>query len=445
MMTWKMKKFNELNTREVYEILKLRNEVFIVEQKCPYADCDGKDMKAYHLFLDNGGEIAAYLRILKRGVFYDEISIGRVLVNSKYRGRGFAREMMEKAIRFVQEQLNENEIRIEAQAYLIDFYKSFGFKQVSQVFLEDNIPHIEMLYKESVLRVKMEVNMIIKSCNKASEEVIKDIRELEVICKEHDGIKEDIFLDKSINFNDNMESLFLLYEYNKLISLISMFVPTQSEAEISAYTLPEYRQKGYFKELLIKAVDELQKYSVLDILFVCESQSVNAKEVIKKLEAKYDFTEYLLSYNKLNADMKHEIINSIELQKANLKDTKTLINISQKIFNDSYEDAESMITKAFNSQTREQYIAVAGNINVGMCSVSFEGKEASIFGLGILPEYQGKGYGKYMLNLLVRNLVQRNIDNILIEVDSTNKRAFNLYKNHGFDIEVAFDYYRKRI
>jgi ElaA protein len=141
-----MKKFNELNVKEIYEILKLRNQVFIVEQQCPYLDCDGKDMKAYHLFQENNNEIAAYLRILEKGVSYNEISIGRVLVNSKYRGKGLARQMMKEAIEFINDQLNESNIRIEAQAYLIDFYKSFGFKQVSQVFLEDNIPHIEMLY-----------------------------------------------------------------------------------------------------------------------------------------------------------------------------------------------------------------------------------------------------------------------------------------------------------
>lgn len=148
-MEWKIKKFNELNIEELYDILRLRDEIFIVEQQCAYLDCDGKDMKSYHLFLKDNNEIAAYLRILEKGVSYEEISIGRVLVNSKYRGRGLAREILEKAIRFIEDQLHETEIRIEAQSYLVDFYKSVGFKQVSEVFLEDNIPHIEMLYKNN--------------------------------------------------------------------------------------------------------------------------------------------------------------------------------------------------------------------------------------------------------------------------------------------------------
>ncbi|MDF2880326.1 MAG: acetyltransferase [Clostridiaceae bacterium] len=289
----------------------------------------------------------------------------------------------------------------------------------------------------------MGVNMIIKSYNRTNEKIIREIRELERICKKYDGIKKDIYLDYSINFNDKMESLFLLYEHKKLISLISMFVPTQREAEISAYTLPEYRQNGYFKELLSKAVAELQKYNVLDFLFVCESQSKNAKKVIEKLGGKYDFTEYLLRYNKLNIDIRNLPINSVELYEANLKDTETLINMSKEIFHDSYEEAESFVSKTFNSDTRRQYIATVNNEPVGMCSVNFEDKESSIFGLGILPEYQGNGYGKQMLNLILRNTAEENIKNIFIEVDSTNEKAFNLYKNNGFEIEVAFEYYRK--
>lgn len=141
-----LKKFNELNTEEIYDILKLRNEVFIVEQECAYQDCDGRDKNAYHLMIIGDGEIASYLRILGKGVSYNEISIGRVIVNPKYRKKGLARKMMLKAIEFIQNELNEDSIRIEAQAYLVKFYESLGFKQVSEVFLEDNIPHVEMLF-----------------------------------------------------------------------------------------------------------------------------------------------------------------------------------------------------------------------------------------------------------------------------------------------------------
>lgn len=146
-MSFELKRFKELSIDELYEILKLRNDVFIVEQKCAYDDCDGKDRSAYHLSFKDNDKIAAYLRILDKGISYNEISIGRVLVGKNYRGKGIAREMMLGAIKFIKENLDESEIRISAQAYLIDFYRSLGFKQVSDIYLEDDIPHVEMLYK----------------------------------------------------------------------------------------------------------------------------------------------------------------------------------------------------------------------------------------------------------------------------------------------------------
>ena len=149
-MNWKIKKFNELNAEEIYKILALRNEIFIVEQECSYLDCDNKDFNSYHLFAEENGEVVAYLRILEKGVSYDEISIGRVAVKQNHRGRGISREMMLKAIDFIENNLFEDTIKIQAQAYLIKFYSSLGFKAVSEEYLEDNIPHIDMLYKKEV-------------------------------------------------------------------------------------------------------------------------------------------------------------------------------------------------------------------------------------------------------------------------------------------------------
>ncbi len=145
-MNWKIKRFEELSGDEVYKILALRNEIFIVEQDCVYLDCDNKDFKSYHLFCEDNGELIAYLRIIDKGVSYDDISIGRVSVKKGYRGKGIAREMLVKAIDFIENNLNEKAIKIQAQSYLLDFYSSLGFKLISEEYLEDNIPHIDMIY-----------------------------------------------------------------------------------------------------------------------------------------------------------------------------------------------------------------------------------------------------------------------------------------------------------
>lgn len=147
-MEFKFKEFSELSNNELYNILRLRNDVFIVEQKCPYDDIDGKDINSLHLLLVDKGNLAGYLRIIPKGLSFSQSSIGRVLVRKEYRGGGLAREMMQNAIQFIRYKWNEKEIKISAQVYLRSFYKSLGFKEVSAPYLEDDIPHIDMIYKD---------------------------------------------------------------------------------------------------------------------------------------------------------------------------------------------------------------------------------------------------------------------------------------------------------
>ncbi len=147
-MEIKIKKFNELTTEELYKILRVRNEVFVVEQTCIYQDCDNKDYSSYHLYVEEGNEVVGYLRIVNKGISYDEISIGRVLVKETHRNKGLSRKIMLEAIKFIEEKLNSTEIRLSGQVYIKGFYGSLGFKQVSEEYLEDDIPHVEMLYKK---------------------------------------------------------------------------------------------------------------------------------------------------------------------------------------------------------------------------------------------------------------------------------------------------------
>ncbi len=143
-----IKPFNELSVQELYGILRLRSDVFVMEQQCIYQDCDNKDLDAVQLFYVDKGEIVAGVRLLKRGVSYDEVSIGRVVTTPTYRHLGIGRQMMLQAIEYIEKEWHETEIRISAQQYLVAFYESVGFKVVSDVYLEDDLPHIEMLYQK---------------------------------------------------------------------------------------------------------------------------------------------------------------------------------------------------------------------------------------------------------------------------------------------------------
>lgn len=144
-MNWHIKKFDELTTSELYSILQARVNVFVVEQQCPYPEIDGYDREAVHLYLTKHDHIVAYARLLPQETRYQESSIGRVLVAKKDRGKGYAKILMEKAITFITNEWNDLTIKIQAQTYLQHFYESFGFQQMTEPYLEDNVPHIDMI------------------------------------------------------------------------------------------------------------------------------------------------------------------------------------------------------------------------------------------------------------------------------------------------------------
>lgn len=144
-MNWSIKSFSELTKDELYSLLRLRAEVFVVEQDCPYQDVDNKDQKAYHVFAVENEEVIAYTRIFKAGDYFQEASIGRVVTKPSYRGTGLGQKLMQKTIDFIDKNNISKPIRISAQTYLIPFYESFGFKKIGIEYKEDGIPHIGML------------------------------------------------------------------------------------------------------------------------------------------------------------------------------------------------------------------------------------------------------------------------------------------------------------
>lgn len=146
---FKIKHFNELNITELYDIAKARNEVFVCGQKITCEnDLDDKDKKCYHLSVYDGENLIGYCRILDAGVSYNEASIGRVLVLNEYRGRNIAQNMLKKAMDFIINDLRENKITLSAQFYIKGLYESVGFKAISDVYEEAEIPHIKMSFSK---------------------------------------------------------------------------------------------------------------------------------------------------------------------------------------------------------------------------------------------------------------------------------------------------------
>ncbi|WP_027376909.1 GNAT family N-acetyltransferase [Kaistella palustris] len=142
---WNIKSFHGLSVAEIYAILKIRQEVFVVEQTCHYLDADGSDEKALHIWAEMEGDIVAYCRIFDGNIKYREPSIGRVLTKPSARKLGLGRELMRLALETIENRFGSSEVRISAQDYLQKFYSEFGFCNTGKSYLEDDIPHTEML------------------------------------------------------------------------------------------------------------------------------------------------------------------------------------------------------------------------------------------------------------------------------------------------------------
>ncbi|SHF82618.1 GNAT family N-acetyltransferase [Flavisolibacter ginsengisoli] len=142
---WVLKTFEALTPFELYAILQLRNEVFVVEQNCVFQDADDKDQASWHLMGMQGDRLVAYTRLVPPGVSYNEPSIGRVVTAPKVRGTGIGKELMQQSINECYRLFGEQPIKIGAQYYLKQFYGSLGFEQVSEIYLEDGIEHIYMV------------------------------------------------------------------------------------------------------------------------------------------------------------------------------------------------------------------------------------------------------------------------------------------------------------
>jgi ribosomal protein S18 acetylase RimI-like enzyme len=285
--------------------------------------------------------------------------------------------------------------------------------------------------------------VIIKELSKLNEDLTKEIKDLVSKCNNYDGLNGMIEIDTSFSINKEMKTIFMMYDDNKLVSALTLFVPGSKEGEVSAMTISEYRSKGCFTKLVKRAEAELKKYGVNEVLFLCEAKSMHGKAAIAKQKAQYEFTEYLLKYNHSIDEKVKDYKYHLKLRTATLDDLESIIKISMAAFGDSYEGAKGLAIGMLNADNRQFFLGEIEGELVAMGVAAKEDEGTSIHGLGVLPEHQGKGYGKEMLYSIINKLVEQRVENINIEVESQNSNAFQLYKSSGFEVESAWEYYRK--
>lgn len=288
--------------------------------------------------------------------------------------------------------------------------------------------------------------MIIKQYNRLDDATTGQLRKLEAVCREYDGVQSDqVYLDISLHYNKSICHTFIAYESEQPVSFVHLFLPTAREAELTAMTLPELRGQGYFSALLFSVETELNKYNIPDLLFVTDQALTEQnKEMLEHLGALYDFSEYVMMIGRRNwVDQTPD--NGLTAVKAEYRDLDALVRTSVAIFADSLENARSFEEKTLLSRQRESFKAVYNGKIIGMGHINYDEKEPVIFGFGIRPEYQRKGFGRRFLSQLLNQLFKRGASQVKLEVDSKNIHALNLYRNIGFETISGYDYYRKAL
>lgn len=292
--------------------------------------------------------------------------------------------------------------------------------------------------------------MQLLKAHKLNKRRMEEAEKLVETCLKADGLERRLYLQNDLNCFKELNCFFLLYDKHSLVSVLTLLVPSESEAEISAYTLPQERKKGYFKTLFTEAKKELQKFAVQDIVFITEPASSSGLEAVRSCPAVYWKSEYLLQkpHSDLNCSglkSSPEISKALELRKIKEQEIYRVSEMKVRIFGGDLEEGILEWKEIVESDDMEGYCFYKDGELTGISGVSHGRNASCIFDFGIAPEYQGKGYGKQFLYRLLERIYETAPGDIILQVSSENPGACSLYKSAGFGIRTQYDYYRYRL
>jgi len=272
--------------------------------------------------------------------------------------------------------------------------------------------------------------------------MVTSVRALEAVCKAQGGLTGTLFLDPSLNVDPTIPCLLTLSEQDELLAVLTVFAPSRDELELVGLTHPSHRMKGNFRALVRAAADVARSFSIPDLLFSCERTSESGVAAVQTLGACLDFTEYCLRFDQKALASQRPVPDGLTLREATPADLEDMCAISSVAFSEPPEQTRRFLMRALEAPNRTQYMVHRNGIPAGIGAIGYEEGEATVFGLAVSPELQNSGIGRGMLTLMLRDLAARGMEDIAIEVDSTNARALHLYLSCGFVEEVVNDYYR---
>ncbi len=277
-------------------------------------------------------------------------------------------------------------------------------------------------------------------------------KELEALCRNTDNLIGSLFLSPELNYDESLPCFFLLYEGNMLSAFLSIFMPSEDEAQISVCTHPCRRHLGFCTKLLSEAAKVLEDYDIYDMIFLIEPNAKAFLSLLDKLNAKLLNSEYLMTYN--NVDTEHAAADATcdtetgstgtyELIPAASQSLENHITLHHRAFETDYDESESFVSELFNDESIKVYAFLdkaSGKI-IGSCYMDISASQLIILGVCIEPDMQDAGLGRLMMTELITKYALPYNKPISLQVSGTNTAAVHLYKKLGFTITSQFDYH----
>ncbi|WP_028782016.1 GNAT family N-acetyltransferase [Thalassobacillus devorans] len=284
--------------------------------------------------------------------------------------------------------------------------------------------------------------MKITSHTQVEPRLAKDIRALESKLKTHDGIDSEMYIADNLNFDTTLPWVFTMHKDEELIAAVVSFIPAKKEIELMAVTHPDYRRKGYFSMLENRLCETWEKHKIPSLLYVLNEDSETGKAVAQRRGASYQYTEYLMELRGQNF---LEVNGKLEIMKAKADQVDTLANIQERAFGLPGEDARTFISAALKKSNHHMFLSYYQGSPIGMGAIAVDEEASSIYGVCVLPEHQGFGYGKEIMVHLIKEATRLSNKKVTLEVDSKNERAYQMYRKLGFVATKSTGYYQKAL
>jgi ribosomal protein S18 acetylase RimI-like enzyme len=266
--------------------------------------------------------------------------------------------------------------------------------------------------------------------------LVRQVRDLEGRCYEPEGLKGQVYLSTELNFDRDIPAFFLGYEQGRLAAFLGLFFPEREEAEVTAFTDPVWRRRGFFTALLHRAGQVCRENGIPSILLETDEQSQTAKKVLEHLpDARYQFSEYRMQ---LSAESQLAPTANTQLMEVRPQHRDVYHGVALKAL-ELDEGAEGYLQAVFQNPLRHGYLLYWQGMPVGVFHINCEGGESCIYGLGLLPQYRGKGLGGPLVQRAALE-ARRFQQPVVLEVDSENGAALHLYRKSGFEVVRQINY-----